>query len=325
MWRYKAVGASMRAIGVMTFGGADQLDVFHIPEPEPGPGEVRVRVHAATVNPTDVMLRGGVLAGSFKDQPGPYVPGMDAAGVVDRLGSGTENRFALGDRVVAFVMPTWPRGGAYAEKIVVPVESVVPAPAGADFAAASTLLMNAATARLSLDALQLAPGQTLAVTGAPGAVGGYIIQLAKAEGLHVIADASADDEALVLSLGADRVVSRGEGFVEEVRALIPAGVDGLFDGAALNHLVLPAIADNGGLAVIRGWAGPAPRGIIIHKILVYDAATDTKLLDNLRQHVEDGILTLRVADVLPPEQAGDAHRRVEAGGLRGRLVLDFSA
>jgi NADPH:quinone reductase-like Zn-dependent oxidoreductase len=250
---------------------------------------------------------------------------MDAAGVIDELGPGTDNRLQIGDRVVAFVIPAGPHGGAYAEFIIVPAASVVLAPAGVDFPAASTLLLNGLTARLALDALALHAGQTVAVTGAAGAFGGYVVQLAKADGLTVIADASRSDQTLVHALGADYALDRGEAFAERVRPLLPQGVPGLADGAMLNHLALPAIADDGAMAVIRGWDGPSERRITLHKISSTAFATNTTLFNLLVQQVEQSILTLRVADVLPANQAGEAHRRLEAGGVRGRLVLDFTS
>lgn len=317
---------TMKAIGVTTFGGPEALHVVELPEPHAGPGEVRIRVHAASVNPTDLLFRAGSQAAQLSERPGPYIPGMDAAGVIDELGPGTDNRLQIGDRVVAFVIPTDPHGGAYAEFIIVPAASVVLAPAGVDFPAASTLLLNALTARLALDVLALHAGQTVAVTGAAGAFGGYVVQLAKADGLTVIADASRPDQALVHALGADYVLDRGESFAERVRSLLPQGVPGLADGAVLNHLALPAIADGGTMAVIRfGWDGPSERRISLHKILSTSSATNTTLFTRLVQQVEQGILTLRVADVLPANQASEAHRRLEAGGVRGRLVLDFTS
>lgn len=82
------------------------------------------------------------------ERPTPYVPGMDVAGVVDKLGSGTDGRLAMGDAVIAYVVPTGPHGGTYAEQIVVGEASVVRAPRGATFPEAATLLLNATTARL---------------------------------------------------------------------------------------------------------------------------------------------------------------------------------
>jgi NADPH:quinone reductase-like Zn-dependent oxidoreductase len=120
------------------------------------------------------------------------------------------------------------------------------------------------------------------------------------------------------------VVRRGDDVAERIRALVPEGVDGLADGAVQDEWVLPAIKDGGGLALVRGWDGEADRGITVHKTMVAKRARDAGALDRLSQQVEDGILTLRVAQVFPAEKAAEAHRALEAGGTRGRLVLDFS-
>ncbi|MEU2289392.1 NADP-dependent oxidoreductase [Streptomyces bacillaris] len=314
----------MRAIGLDAFGGPEVLRVLELPEPEAGEGEVRIRVHAAAVNPTDVLLRTGGHAVRMEGIEPPYVPGMDAAGVVDQVGPGVGDRLAVGQPVVALVPFTGPGGGAYAERIVVSAESVVPGPVGASFAEAATLLMNAATARLALDRLAVPGGGVVAVTGAAGAVGGFAVELARADGLTVVADASARDRDLVLGLGADRVVERGPGFADRVRELYPAGVPGLVDGSMQTAGLLPALADGGAMAELRGWSGPAGRGIQVHPVMVSDVMSDTDLLGGLTRLAGSGALTLRVAEVLPWREAARAHRLLEAGGLRGRLVLDFS-
>src|SRR6202012_34317 len=105
--------------------------------------------------------------------------------------------------------------------------SVVRAPKGTSDAAAATLLLNAVAAYLALDALALSAGQPVAITGASGAVGGYAVQLAKARGLTVIADAVLDGADAVLALGADHVIERGPEFIDEVRSEVPGGVPGL--------------------------------------------------------------------------------------------------
>ncbi|MFG1642804.1 NADP-dependent oxidoreductase [Amycolatopsis sp. NPDC049252] len=315
----------MRAIGLTEFGGPEVLRVIDLPDPVPGPGEVRIRVHAAAVNPTDTALRAGVVKAWFDGRAGPYVPGMDAAGVVDAIGPDTDTPLRLGDPVVAILQAYGPRGGAYAELVVAPADSVVLTPPGVDFPAASTLLMNALTARLALDLVAVPAGGTVAVTGAAGAFGGYAVQLAKTEGLRVFADASDADVELVKELGADEVVPRGDDVAGRFRALVPDGVDAVLDGAALDGLIVAAVRDGGGLAVVRGWDGPVDRDVRLHKVFVTEAATDQARLLRLREQAGAGELTLRVADVLPAGQAAEAHRRLAEGGVRGRLVLDFTA
>ncbi|MDA0366052.1 MAG: NADP-dependent oxidoreductase [Chloroflexi bacterium] len=311
----------MRGVGVIEFGGPEVLQVVDLPEVHAGRGEVRIRVHAATVNPTDTGLRDGSRAEALKDVPPPHIPGMDAAGVIDEIGAGVTG-LAVGDPVMAMVIPNASHG-AYRESIVLSADAVTRAPADASHIEASTLPMNALTARQSLDQLALQPGQTIAVTGAAGCYGGYVVQLAKADGLRVIADASAADEQLVRDLGADVLVPRGDDIAARIRAVAPDGVDGLADGAVQNELAVGAVRDGGGFASVRGYGGNGERGITFHRTMVrtYDHRAD--LLDRLRQQVEDGALTLRVAATYPPEQAADAHRRLEAGGTRGRCVIVF--
>ena len=314
----------MRAVGVTEWGGPDVLQVLDLPTPEAGPGQVRIRVYAAAVNPTDTLLRDGSRAEALRDVPPPFVLGMDAAGVLDQIGPGVQTSLQVGDPVMAIVLPAGAHG-AYAEQIVVPAESVVRAPQGASHAEAASLLMNAVTVRAALDALDLQPGQLLAVTGAAGAVGGFAVELAKADGLRVVADASPADEKLVTSLGADVVVPRGDDFGARVREVFPDGADGLVDGALLDEHALPAVRDGGRIATVRGYQGPDDdeRGITFHPVFVRNYAREQAMLDRLRQQAEQGQVTLRVAQVLPAGQAAEAHRILEAGGTRGRLILEF--
>ena len=312
----------MRAVGLFTHGGPEVLQVVDLPEVHAGPGEVRVRVHAATVNPTDVAVRNGMRAEQQKADPPPYVPGMEAAGIVDEVGSGVPARLKLGDAVMAIVVPKGSHG-AYREQIVLDARSVVRAPAKTSHPEAATLPMNGLTARQSLDLLKLTPGQVLAVTGAAGAYGGYVIQLAKAEGLKVIADASAEDEKLVAALGADVVVRRGDDVASRFREHFPQGVDGLADGAVLNERVIPAVRDGGAFTSVRGFLGVPQRDIHFTATLVRSYCKEWEKLDRLRHQVEVGEVTLRVAEVYLPDRAADAHLRLEAGGTRGRLVIRF--
>ncbi len=307
----------------MEFGGPEVLEIVELPDPQAGPGQVRVRVRAAAVSPTDTHIRAGTRASELaKSGPPPYVPGMDAAGVLDQIGEGVETDLAVADQVMAMVLPQGAHG-AYSEYVVVPADAVARIPAGTSFAEACTLPMNGLTARLSLDQLELQPGQTLAVTGAAGCYGGYVVQLAKADGLRVIADASPSDMELVSGLGADVVVPRGEDVADHIRVHAPHGVDGLADGSVQNEVLLPAIRDGGGFASVRGWRGNNKRDIKFHTTWVFAYASDHARLDRLRQQTENGRLTLRVAAVFPMENAAESHRTLEAGGIRGRCVIEF--
>jgi NADPH:quinone reductase-like Zn-dependent oxidoreductase len=305
----------------MEFGGPEVLKVYDIPERHAGPGEVRVAVRAAAVNPTDTYTRNGARAEMLKDFPPPYVPGMDIAGVVDEVGEGVST-VRIGDSVMGIVVPSGSHGG-YSESIVLPAGSVTHAPRGTSHAQACTLPMNGLTARLSLDQLALSPGDTLAVTGAAGAYGGYVVQLAKADGLRVIADASEKDEQLVRSLGADIVVRRGSDVAARIREHVPNGVDGFADGSVQNDEIVAAVKDGGAIATVRGWKSDLERNITLHETWVRDYAQAWDKLDRLREQAEQGLLTLRVARTFPCEEAGTAHELLQAGGTRGRFVIEF--
>lgn len=312
----------MRAVGVVEFGGPEALQVVDVPETHAGPGEVRIRGYAAAVNPTDTYTRNGARAEMLKKDPPPYVPGMDIAGVIDEVGEGVTTGVQVGDRVMAMVIPSGSHGG-YRESIVLPARSVTLAPKGSSHAEAATLPMNGLTARLSLDQMALEPGQWLAVTGAAGAYGGYVVQLAKADGLRVVADASEKDEALVRSLGADVVVRRGDDVAARILEAVPGGVDGLADGSVQGMLLVDAVKDGGRIATVRGFKGDEVRGITWHATWVWEYRTAWEKLDQLRQLADDGKVSLRVARTFLPEQAGEAHRLLEAGGTRGRFVIEF--
>jgi len=306
----------------MRYGGPEALEVVDVPEVHAGPGEVRLRVHAAAVNPTDTYVRNGDRAAMQKVDPPPYVPGMDAAGIVDEVGDGVTTGIAVGDRAMAIVVPKGAHG-AYRESIVLPAESVTRAPAGSSHAEACTIPMNGLTARMSLDLLGLQPGQVLAVTGAAGAYGGFMVELGKAAGLVVVADASERDTELVRRLGADVVLPRGDDFAARVRSLHPDGVDGLADGSVQNELVIPAVRDGGAFTSVRGFLGEPQRDIAFTATFVTKYFKRHAELDELRALAEAGRLTMRVAGVHPADRAAEAHRLLEAGGIRGRQVIEF--
>ena len=312
----------MKAVGIMTHGGPEALEVLEVPDQDAGEDQIRIRNFAASVNPVDVSVRNGSMAEMQKINPPPYVPGMDAAGVIDQIGDDVGTDLKVGDSVMAMVVPNGIHG-AYKEYIVLDQNAVVKAPEGTSHIQASTLPMNSLTARLSLDLLGLSKGQVLAVTGSPGAYGGFVVQLAKADGLTVIADANDSDKNLLESLGVDIIIPRGDGFAERIRQEFPDGVDGIADGALLNDAAIEAVKDGGSFTSVRGFKGEPQREIDFTAtwVTAYDCKKDK--LETLCEQTESGILTLRVADSVKMENAAEAHKKLEAGGTRGRMVIEF--
>jgi NADPH:quinone reductase-like Zn-dependent oxidoreductase len=308
------------AVAIFEPGGPEVLRMIERDVRDPGPGEVRLAVRAAAVNPTDIGLR----ARGEATIPPPWIPGMDAAGTVESVGAGVEG-FAVGDEVMAVATPRRPDGGAQSELLVVPAASVVPIPAGATIEQAATLPMNGLTAFRGLELLRLEPGATLLVTGGAGLLASYVIPIAKLRGLRVLADSAPADAELVRGFGADVVVPRGDDCVEAVLAEAPGGVDAVFDTALLGRRAFPAIRAGGGLAYVRTWDGDdVEDGISIRPVRVAEVLERTDWLHELGDLASRGVLALRVAATFPPEQAADAHRQMEAGGLRGRAVIVFS-
>ena len=311
----------MRAVAITAPGGPEVLSVIERDARAPGAGEVRIAVRGAAVNPTDIGLREN---GAGQGLEPPWIPGMDAAGVVESVGEGVTG-LAPGDEVMAAVTPRRPEGGAQAELVVAPEASVVAVPDGATLIQAATLPMNGLTALLALDLLALAPGETVAVTGGAGLLASYVIPLAVDRGLRAIADAKPEDEALVRTFGAHVIVPRGADFAPAVRDAAPDGADGLVDTALLGEAAFPAIRDAGVMAVVRGWPDdkPVPRGIVVRSVRVSTVLERTDWLERLREGAGTGRLKLRVAAEYAPDDAARAHEAMEAGGLRGRGVIVF--
>lgn len=298
-----------------------------VPVPQPKSHEVRVRVHAAAVNPTDITFAAGTKAEDLiaKGVKAPFIPGMDLAGVVDAVGPDV-TYLHPGDTVMGVALPVSAHGGSYAEYAVFPESALVPTPDGMELPAAATLCMNGLTALLILEALDLKPGEIFLVTGAAGTLGSYLLQLARSslKDVVLIADASEDDVPAVYASGADAVIPRGNDFAHRVLQLYPEGVPAVTDTALLRSAILPALATPSRMALVRAWDVPPPPDVTYLPIWVPQHTHRTDLLLRLREHVIHGELTPRVADVYPAVQGVAAHRRLAAGGVRGRLVLDFS-
>lgn len=300
----------MRAVIIRSFGGPEVLDVADVPVPEVGPGQVRIRVAGAGVNPVDLGTRVGALAaGGLMTGDGQIGLGWDVAGVVDESRA---DGFAVGDRVAGLSDRLDEPTKTQAEYVVLDATSV--AHSDLDPVAAASMPLNVTTAAQALDLLALRAGQTLLVTGAAGAVGGFAVELAAARGLRVVAVAGEDDEALVRGFGAEWFVPRAAPLAPAVRDAVPGGVDGALDAAVLGVRALAAVRGGGALVAVRGDAEPPPaRGIRVRTVWV---RADGGQLAGLLPKV-----TPRVADTLPLSEVAEAHRRFAKGGLRGRLVL----
>ena len=311
----------MRAVVVRNYGGPEALEVVNVPVPEPGPGQVRIRVEAAAVNPVDPATRQGFMniarPGVIRDRQHVGI-GWDVAGTVEAAGPGVTS-FGPGDRVIGLRDRLDQALGTHAEQVVLDAADVAPAPEGVDSAAASTIPLNGLTAVQALDLLGLTAGQTILVTGAAGALGGFGVELAAMRGLRVIAAAGDDDEKLVRGLGAAGFVPRSADLASAVRDLVPGGVDAAFDAAVLGYPALDAVRAGGLFAAFIG-SGPVPplRDVRVIQVNIH---ADGAALAGLSALAAAGKLTLRVAGTLPLEAAAQAHERLEAGGMRGRLVL----
>ena len=315
----------MHAIGFDTYGAPQVLHPVNLPDPTPGAGEVLVRVAAAGVAPVDAMARSGLLAALYERQQPPFVPGMEIAGTVEVLGIGvSDGELSAGTPVAAFVDFKGAHGG-YSELLALPAESVVRAPAGLSMPEAATTVLNPLTARNALDALDLPAGATLLVTGAAGAVGGDLVQLAAHAGLRVVAQASAGNEKLVRDLGAAWFVPRDAELAQAVKAQLPDGVDAVVDTANIGVAVADAVRDGGQYAALRPSTDETGRGIAVKGLNVRQRATDHAAIAALRDLFDQGVLTARLGEVVPARDAARAHELLETGGLRGRIALDLTA
>lgn len=312
----------MRAVTFDRFGGPEVLHLAERPELLPGPGEVLVRIAAATVNPTDLLMRSGRQAALMQDLAPPFVPGMEFSG---RIIGG--EALPQGQAVIGVVNPRRPQGGSFAEVIAVPAASVAALGGTVDLAAAATVPMNALTAMLALDMLGLTPGDALLVTGGAGMLGGYAIRLAALAGLQVLANAAPADAALVADLGAAHVLPRDQGLQAALRAICPQGVAGLIDGALMGAPAAACVRDGGGAVSLRASHPIEDARLKVGYVSVLKGMEDNARLRRIAALIETGELPPRVAadGVFPAADAADAHRMAERGGFRGRVLVRFDA
>lgn len=303
----------MQVCEVTAFGGPEVLRLGERPWPVPGAGEVVVRIGAANVNPTDLSVRSGAARRRLPDLRPPLIPGWDLAGVVAEVGEDVHG-YATGDPVVGMIpwLRIGGRVGAYAQAAAVDPSWIAPRPDGLDQVTGATVPLNAMTARQCLDLISADPGATILITGASGGVGSFATQLAAKDGLRVLAVASEGDEEWVAGLGAAEVLPRST----DVSAIGP--VDALFDAVPIGAVAAKAVRDGGVAVFTRQIELPQDRGLRVETPLAH---TDPAALAALTVEVADGRLRTRIARTLELSEAAEAHRLVEQGGLRGKLVL----
>jgi len=304
----------MRAAVVRKVGGPEAVEVLEVPLLEPGPFQIRIKVAAAALNPADAAVWGGVF-GPLDDMEHAGL-GLDAAGTIDAVGLGV--LLDVGAPVIAFDSGALRPTKAQAEYLVVHLNSIAAAPEGMDPTLAATIPLNAMTAAQALDHLPLRPRDTLLITGAGGAVGGYAVELARTRGVRVVAQGQPEDEEFLRARGA-WFVSRHEELSAAVHRFAPQGVDGVLDAAALGEPALAAVRDGGIFVSLRVDVLPQPqRGVVVRHTT---ASPEPARLAYLSALAEVGLLTPRVARTYPLSEAAEAHAQLARGGLRGRIVL----
>lgn len=324
----------MRALLIERPGGPETLALGEVPTPEPGPGQIRVRVHAAGLNRADLLQR----EGRYPPPPGwpERVPGLEYAGVVDALGPGV-TAWREGDRAMGLV-----GGGACAEYVVVHEREAIPVPEPLTLEEAAAVPEAFITAHDALfTRLRLAPGERVLVHAVGSGVGTAALQLARAAGATVYGTARSAWKleraaALGLTLGID---ATREEFAETVLARTGgAGVHAILDLVGGGYLAgdLRALAPLGRLAIVGLVAGSRAEldlGLVLRKRLTLIGTQlrhrplEEKILAarRLAEHVlpllVDGRVRPVVDAVLPMTEAAEAHRRLEAGRVFGKLVL----
>ncbi|WP_236239239.1 NADP-dependent oxidoreductase [Streptomyces sp. CC228A] len=305
----------MKAIHYRRYGGPEVLEFGELPDPKVGPDKVLVKVRAAAVNPVDWKCQAGYMD-TVLDTVFPVVPGWDVSGVVVQPGVSVPE-FAVGDEVMGYVREDVLCHGTFAEYVAAPVRTLARKPRGLSFEEAAALPLVGLTAyQVITRALRLREGETLLVHAAAGGVGAMAVQLARHLGADVIGAVRESGVERVQELGA-RPVVYGDRFVSRVRELAPHGVQAAFDTLGGQSLKDSAnvLAPEGRLASI---ADGDVVGLGGRYVFVRPDAEDLAALAAL---AEEGVLSVHVARTFPLEEAADAQRANQEGGLQGKVVV----
>jgi len=310
------VPATMRAAAFDHAGGPEVLSIHQLPVPAPKAGEVLIAVHATGV---------AVWEAGFRQHPGegahfPMVLGGDGAGTIAAMGAGVHG-FKVGDKVYGT------GGGFYAEYTTAQAQNIAPIPPGLDFTAAGILAISGLSAIQGLDdALQLKAGQTVIIHGAAGGVGTLAVQFAKLRGARVLATATSDDGlALVTRLGADAVVNGRTGDIAAAaKRFAPDGVDavlGLAGGDALERCIDALRHDGRGRVAYLYGIEPIPKPRYGISMILYSFMSNRHELQRLNKAVEASKAQVPVGARYPLSAATEAHKRLEAGHVLGKIAL----
>lgn len=310
------MNATMRAASYDRFGGPEVLALTEQPLPKVGPGEVLVRVRSAAVNPVDWKLMSGALD-ALMESRFPIIPGWDVAGVVEAVGIDVPE-YAPGDEVIGYVRKDLVQGGTYADYVSAPVRTLARKPTSLDWNQAAGLPLAGLTAHQVLSRLGVGPGVTVLVHGGAGGVGQAGIQLARHAGARVVATASVRNHGLLGELGAEPL-AYGDGLVERLREVAPAGFDVVADfvGGVLD-VTTAVLADGGRHASIADRAAPAAGG---QWMWVRPDAAD---LDHLSGLVDAGELGVRVAEAYDLTHAAEAIAASMGGHVAGKIAIEVS-
>lgn len=322
----------MFALIIEETGGPEVLKYAEVPTPEPAAGEVLLRVIYAGVNPADWKNRQGMLA-AFRPYSFPYIIGFDAAGVVAAVGEEVTG-FAVGDRVVTPTNHGQGGQGSYAEYAIASVDRVALIPEGMGFDQAAALPVASLTAWQALfDRGGLKAGQLAMIHGGAGGLGSYAVQFARWAGARVAATCSTPNVEYLRSLGVERVIDyRRENIAEAVLAWAPEGLDYLMDAVGVSTLPngldlvhaggvfvsIPTLVDDGEIPA-QAAAGEA-KGVQ----RVFSTMDDTSCgptLQKIAELVHRGEIALPPLREFPLRGAAGAHRVIETGHNRGKIVL----
>jgi NADPH2:quinone reductase len=311
----------MTRVAVATsFGGPEVVEIVDRALPKPAAGQVLVEVKAIGVNPIDYKLYSGAFGSDESTLPLPL--GSEAAGVVVAVGNAAEGPggpISVGDEVIVSGAK-----GAYAEKILVPADAVLPKPASLDWNVAAGLLVVAGTAYDTLETVAVSTGDTVLVHGGAGGVGSIVVQLAKARGATVIATARAENHDALQKYGAVPI-EYGEGLLDRVRAVAPDGIDAAIDTVGTDEAVdvsLELLTDKARLVTIAAFERAANEGFpSVGGGNPESAERRKKAALSLVRQAGEGVYEVVVAKTFPLADVAIAHSELKRDHPRGKFVL----